>query len=106
MKNEKHIEKLDAALKDAMNVADYVCESLSELQSSATEIAFELFASRGLKITDEQATIFIDRFGADGGYPVLSFLHSVERLKRCSRAQLQNWIDLGEDAVIRFFNFN
>lgn len=106
MKSEQHIEKLNEAFEEATDMADYICDALSELTRKAEEIVYELFASRGLKITDEQVTIFIDRFGNDGGYPVLSFLHSVEQLKRCSRAQLQNWIDLGEDAVIKFFSFN
>lgn len=106
MKSEKHIEKLNEAFEEATDMADYICDALSELTRKAEEIVYELFASRGLKITDEQVTIFIDRFGDDGGYSVLSFLHSVEQLKRCSRAQLQNWIDLGEDAVIKFFSFN
>lgn len=106
MKNERHTEKLEAALREANDMADYICEALSELGSTANDIVCEIFAARGLKITDEQVTIFIDRFGDDGGYPLLRFLHSVERLRRCSRAQLQNWIDLGEDAVIKFFDFN
>jgi hypothetical protein len=104
MKREKHIEILDREISEAMDLASHVSSGLSELQGCAEAIIHELFASRGLKITYQQAEIFVDRVGAGHMYPAFPVLQKVAQLKKCSRAQLQNWIDLGKDAVIKFFD--
>jgi len=104
MKREKQNESLDQEFRVAMSLAEHVCDGLSELHGSVETLVHELFASRGLKITCEQAEIFVERVGAGDIYPAFPFLMKFERLKKCSRAQLQNWIDLGKDAVIKFFD--
>lgn len=101
---DKNICKLNEAKVRADNMSEGICQDLCDLLGECVEIVEALFLTKKLKITTEQAETFIFRVGAKGDYPELYFLREVENLKKCSKAQLQNWIDLGEAAEVKFFS--